>query len=86
MTFSRRMKRWGLFLRRLQREMGYDDCMGMAAQIAFFMMLSLFPFLIFLISLTSYLPLEVDLAGQVLPALSEQLPPEAFHLVEQYFQ
>ena len=35
MTFNRRMKRWGLFLRRLQREIGYDDCMGMAAQIAY---------------------------------------------------
>lgn len=86
MRWKRRLKRWRLFGQRLLREIGYDDCMGMAAQIAFFMMLSLFPFLIFLISLTSYLPLEADLAGQVLPALAEQLPPEAFHLVEQYFQ
>ncbi len=80
------MKRWGLFLRRLQREMGYDDCIGMAAQIAFFMILGLFPFLIFLLSLISYLPIGGQLSGQVLPALEEQLPPEAFGLVEKYVQ
>jgi membrane protein len=86
MTFGRRMKRWGLFLRRLQREMGYDDCIGMAAQIAFFMMLSLFPFLIFCLSLISYLPIEADLGSQILPTLAERLPPEAVQLVEEYLQ
>ncbi|MFH1844112.1 MAG: YihY/virulence factor BrkB family protein [bacterium] len=75
------MKRGGLFLRRLQREIGYDDCMGMAAQIAFFLMMGLFPFLIFLLSLISYLPLGHDLTEQILTALSEQLPAEAYHEV-----
>jgi len=35
MNLSRKLKRAWLFLLRLQREMGYDDAMGMAAQIAF---------------------------------------------------
>jgi len=83
---GRQLKRWGLFLRRLQREMGYDDCMGMAAQIAYFATLSLFPFLIFLLSLISYLPIEGDLAGQVLQALQEQLPAESFQLLSNYVQ
>ena len=57
MNFTRRLKRFWLFLIRLQREMGYDDAMGMAAQIAFYTMLGLFPFLIFLLSLVSSFPL-----------------------------
>jgi len=73
------MKKWGLFLRRLQREIGYDDCMGMAAQIAYFMMLGLFPLLLFIISLVSFLPiLEPD---QVLANLSDAIPPASYELV-----
>jgi membrane protein len=81
MTFGRRMKRWALFLRRLQRELGYDDAMGMAAQIAFYMMLGLFPFLIFLLSLISYLPVGERLSTQALAMLEESLPPEAYEAV-----
>jgi membrane protein len=80
-NLRRRLRRWALFLRRLQREMGYDDCMGMAAQIAFFMMLGLFPFLIFMLGLISYLPIGEQLSHQALEALSEQLPTEAYALV-----
>ncbi|MCP4801009.1 MAG: YihY/virulence factor BrkB family protein [bacterium] len=79
MRIKRRMKKWGLFLRRLQREIGYDDCMGMAAQIAYFMMLGLFPLLLFIISLLSFLPiLEPD---QVLANLSDAIPPASYELV-----
>ncbi len=79
MRIKRRMKKWGLFLRRLQREIGYDDCMGMAAQIAYFMMLGLFPLLLFIISLVSFLPiLEPD---QVLANLSDAIPPASYELV-----
>ncbi len=74
------LRRSGHFLRRLQQEMGYDDCMGMAAQIAFYMLLSIFPFLLFLLSLISFLPIP-NLAPQVLAALDASLPPEAFQLV-----
>ncbi len=81
MIDSRRIRRGWLFLRRLQREMGYDDCMGMAAQIAYFLMLGLFPTLIFLLSTISYLPIGADLSGELLDALRSQLPPEAYRLV-----
>jgi membrane protein len=81
MTLSRRLKRAGLFLTRLQRELAYDDCMGMAAQIAYFLMLALFPFLIFMLSLISSLPVGSDLQGELLHALSEQLPSEAYNEV-----
>jgi len=78
-TWQRRLKRGALFLRRLQREIGYDDCMGMAAQIAYYMLLSLFPFLLFLLSLLSFLPiLQPD---QVLQSMSQTLPPAAYGMV-----
>jgi membrane protein len=80
MDIQRTLKRAGLFLRRLQREIGYDDCMGMAAQIAYFMMLALFPALLFLLSLISYLPILEP--GQVLESLSEALPNQSFEMVE----
>ena len=81
MSFTRRLKRFWLFLIRLQREMGYDDAMGMAAQIAFYTMLGLFPFLIFLLSLVSTFPLGESLQPLMLEALSDQMPEEAAEYV-----
>jgi membrane protein len=81
MKLPRRLKIAWLFLIRLQREMGYDDCMGMAAQIAFYTMLGLFPFLIFLLSLLSNFPLGEALKPLMLEALSEQIPRESAEYV-----
>ena len=71
------MKRSWLFLIRLQREMGYDDVMGMAAQIAFYAMLGLFPFMIFILSVISLFPVGQSLQPKLLESLAEQMPPEA---------
>jgi len=81
MNISRSAKRAWLFLIRLQREMAYDDCMGMAAQIAFYTMLGLFPFLIFLLSLVSTFPLGDSLRPLMLEALSDQMPKESAEYV-----
>jgi len=81
MNPKRRLKRAWLFLIRLQREMGYDDCMGMAAQISFYTMLGLFPFLIFLMSLLSTFPLGESLKPLMLEALSDQMPPASAEYV-----
>jgi membrane protein len=81
MTISRRIKRSWLFLVRLQREMGYDDCMGMAAQIAFYTLLGLFPFMIFLLSLIGSFPLGQALQPVILEELGTQMPPEAANYV-----
>jgi membrane protein len=61
--------------------MAYDDCMGMAAQIAFYTMLGLFPFLIFLLSLVSTFPLGDSLRPLMLEALSDQMPKESAEYV-----
>jgi len=71
---SRRLRRAWYFLVRLQREMAYDDAMGMAAQIAFYMMLGVFPFLIFLLSMVSYLPLGDALQPLLLDEMKTQMP------------
>ena len=81
MSRFRTAKRWWLFLVRLQREMGYDDCMGMAAQIAFYTMLGLFPFLIFLLSVVSTFPIGEALQPMLLEALADQMPAEAANYV-----
>ncbi|MFT5233100.1 MAG: membrane protein [Candidatus Krumholzibacteriia bacterium] len=77
MDTSRFLKRLWLFLIRLQREIGHDDCMGMAAQIAYYTMLGLFPFLIFLMSLLSTFPLGESLQPLMLEELELQMPAEA---------
>jgi len=69
------------FLVRLQREIGYDDCMGMAAQIAYYMLLSTFPFLIFLLSLLSALPVGQSLEPLIFEALSARMPLEAANFI-----
>ncbi len=61
--------------------MAYDDCMGMAAQIAFYTMLGLFPFLIFVLSIVAMFPLGASLEPLLFEALEAQMPPEAAHYV-----
>ena len=74
---SRRLKRAWLFLVRLQREFAYDDCMGMAAQIAFYNLLGLFPLMIFLLNIIGLFPLGRALQPSLLKELGAQMPPEA---------
>jgi membrane protein len=81
MTLTRKAKRSWLFLIRLQREMGYDDAMGMAAQIAFYAMLGLFPFMIFVLSVISMFPVDLDLQAYLLESLNDQMPSEAANYV-----
>jgi len=81
MTFRSLVSSAWSFLARLQREIGYDDCMGMAAQIAYYMLLSTFPFLIFLLSLVSSLPIGRSLEPLIFEALSAQMPLEAANFI-----
>jgi len=81
MFTPRRLKRFWLFLLRLQRELAYDDVMGMAAQIAFYAMLGLFPLMIFVLSMISMFPLGAKLQPELLKALGENMPAEAAQYV-----
>ncbi len=77
----RNWKRALFFLERLRREIAYDDCMGMAAQIAYYLMLSLFPFLIFVLSVMSQFAIGEALEPLLLDTLREQMPLEAANYV-----
>jgi membrane protein len=81
MSWQRRAKRSWLFLIRLQRELGYDDVMGMAAQIAFYAMLGLFPFMIFIFSIIRQFAAFQELEPKLLESLAEQMPSEAAQYV-----
>lgn len=76
-----RWKRAIFYLERLRREIAYDDCMGMAAQIAYYMLLSLVPFLIFVLSIMSQFSFGEALEPILLETMREQMPPEAANFV-----
>lgn len=57
-----------------------DDVFGAAAKLAFYLMLALFPMLIFLTSLIAYLPGVQD---NILDAFNGVVPPEAMRLVRE---
>lgn len=73
----RHYKRALFYLERLRREIAYDDCMGMAAQIAYYMLLSLVPFLIFVLSLMSQLSIGDQLEPVLLDIMREQFADKA---------
>jgi membrane protein len=50
--------RWREILSRTARQVGDDNCLGLAAQLAFYFLLALFPALLFLVALMGYLPIE----------------------------
>ncbi|MEZ4386260.1 MAG: YihY/virulence factor BrkB family protein [Candidatus Krumholzibacteriia bacterium] len=77
----RHLKRALLFLERLRREIAYDDCMGMAAQIAYYMLLSVIPFLIFVLSIISRLSIGQALEPILLDALRDQMPVDAANFI-----
>src|SRR5690625_649919 len=55
------------------------DVMGLSAQLAYFFLLSLFPFLLFLVTLLGFLPIEAD---GVMELLETYLPQEVVVLIE----
>ncbi|MCP8617910.1 YihY/virulence factor BrkB family protein [Salirhabdus salicampi] len=73
------MKKIKTFFTLLIKRFLEDDIAGKAAQLSYFFLLSLFPFLIFLITLIGYLPLTVD---QVLHLVARYAPGDTMALVE----
>ncbi|WP_079708794.1 YihY/virulence factor BrkB family protein [Paraliobacillus ryukyuensis] len=67
------------FIKQLFQRITEDDVGGLAAQLAYFLLLSLFPFLIFLVTLVGYLPVEnVD----IMSFLNTYAPAEITQLIE----
>ena len=60
-----------------------DDALGLAAQLAFYLILALFPFLLVLVSLMGTFS-SPSLASDVLEYFREVTPPQVYNIVESY--
>lgn len=70
-----------MLVRRVLAELGPDDVWGCAAQLAYYFLFALFPFLIFLAALLAYIPVP-DLMQHILVAISDFMPAAAFDMVQ----
>jgi membrane protein len=68
------------FMKELNKRIYDVDVMGVGAQLAFFFLLSIFPLLIFLVTLVPYLNLSEE---QIYNFIEEVAPHEVFVLIEQ---
>jgi membrane protein len=80
LIFFRVPLRWPDVVRRTIGEIGEDNCLGLAAQLAFYFFLALFPALLFLVALVGYLPIENGLTT-LLTALGTVAPGEVLALL-----
>jgi membrane protein len=71
---------WSQVIARTVREIGDDNCLGLAAQLSFYFLLGLFPALLFLVALVGYVPVETALA-ELLAALGAVAPQELVELL-----
>lgn len=71
---------WGELLKRTVRDTQRDNGLGLAAELAYYFFLALFPALLFLIALTSFLPAE-DLAGRVVTLLQGTAPEQVIQII-----
>lgn len=73
---------WSQVLKRTVKEIGDDNCLGLAAQLAFYFLMALFPALLFLVALIGYLPVENALS-ELLAALGTVAPQELVRLLRE---
>jgi membrane protein len=66
---------------RAVKEVREDDCLGGAAQLAYYLLFAVFPFMLFLTALLGYLPIP-NLMERLLAALATLLPGEVLTLIQ----
>lgn len=66
--------------RRVVQEIRQDDCLGRAAQLAYYLIFAVFPFLLFLATLLGYLPIP-NLMDNIMEYLARLLPGETATLL-----
>jgi membrane protein len=71
---------YGELFKRTFKEMQEDDALGLAAQLAYYFFLALFPTLLFLIALAGFLPAE-DLVGRVVSMLQGVAPQQVISII-----
>lgn len=73
---------WGEIFKRTARESLKDNCLGLAAELAYYFFLALFPALLFLVALASFFPAR-DLIDQVMTILGRFAPREVLDIVRE---
>jgi len=72
---------WNDLAKRTAGEVVADNCFGLAAQLAYYFVLALFPALLFLVSIISFVPIA-NLLDSMTAALARVAPGEALALVQ----
>jgi membrane protein len=80
LAYFERTLTWRELLRRTVKEILADDGLGLAAQLAYYFFLALFPALLFLLALASYFPLR-DFSEQLTTVLGRFAAPELTGLI-----
>ncbi|WP_039791043.1 YhjD/YihY/BrkB family envelope integrity protein, partial [Paenibacillus riograndensis] len=68
------------FSRQLYQKMKLDDVQGISAQLTYYLILSLFPFLIFIMTLIGYAHISVE---DKIRDLEQIMPAEAISIIEE---
>lgn len=71
-------------IRRTIKETIDDDCLSIAAQLAYYFALALFPALLFVVALASYLPYNV--VSEVVAALEPIAPPDVLSIIRKQLE
>src|SRR4051812_46892564 len=72
---------WSELVKRTFSEVLADNCLGLAAQLAYYFFLALFPALLFLVAIVSFIPIE-GLLDAITNSLARVMPYEALKLVQ----
>src|SRR3954464_12178515 len=70
---------WGELFKRTLNEFTADNCLGLSAQLAYYLLLALVPAMVFLVALTSFFPPQ--LIDQMIGALGRVAPGEMTQIV-----
>ena len=73
---------WGDLLRRTAKEVRDDDCLGLAAQLAYYFFLALFPAVLFVLALASFFPLT-NFVDDMVKTLRPIAPPDVLRFLEE---
>ena len=73
---------WGDLLKRTAKETSEDDCLGLAAQLAYYFFLALFPAVLFVLAIASFFPLT-NFIDDVVRVLRPIAPAEVLAFLEE---
>jgi membrane protein len=73
---------WGELLKRTAKEVSEDDCLGLAAQLAYYFFLALFPAVLFLLALASFFPLS-NFINDIVRTLQPIAPSDVLGFLEE---